>query len=185
MSAVVVFLLVAPVLVALVALRAPVRVCQVLTVTVGVLAFAGVLFLVPGAAHGETTLWRYLRVDAISVVFLLATSFLYAVVAAYSIGYLRAEESNEDFGGYARRFYVGINLFAWSMLAAPAATPRPIVERLSAEVTRIVQSDDVAARIFAYGFQPEGGTPQAAQRFLQAESTRWAAAIQATGVTME
>jgi tripartite-type tricarboxylate transporter receptor subunit TctC len=78
-----------------------------------------------------------------------------------------------------------VSLSGWSMLAAPAATPRPIVERMAAEVTRIVQSDDVAARIFAYGFQPEGGTPQAAQGFLQSEATRWAQAIRTTGVTME
>lgn len=172
MSAVVVFLLVAPVLVALVALRAPVRVCQVLTVTVGVLAFAGVLFLVPGAAHGETTLWRYLRVDAISVVFLLATSFLYAVVGAYSIGYLRAEEGNEDFGGYARRFSVGINLFAWSMLAAPLMSSLALLW-IAVEVTTVISALLVA-------IEDTDGAVEAAWKYVLIASAGLGIALLAT-----
>ncbi len=139
MTVVVVFLLVAPVLVALVALRAPVRVSQGLTVACGVLSFAGVVGLVPGAAHHDVALWRYLRVDAISVVFLLATAFLYALVAAYSIGYLRAEEDAEDFGPYARRFYVGLNLFAWSMLAAPLMSSLALLW-IAVEVTTVISA---------------------------------------------
>lgn len=167
-----VFLLAAPVLVALVALRAPVRVCQVLTVAVGVPAFAGVLYLVPGAAHQETTVWRYLRVDAISVVFLLATSFLYAVVGAYSIGYLRAEEKNEDFGGYARRFYVGVNLFAWSMLAAPLMSSLALLW-IAIEVTTVISALLVA-------IEDTDGAVEAAWKYVLIASAGLGIALLAT-----
>jgi hydrogenase-4 component F len=73
-----IILLAAPLLAALACLRSPVRVCQAVTITAGVASFATVLVLVPAAAHHDLTLGRYLRADAISVVFLLATSFLYA-----------------------------------------------------------------------------------------------------------
>jgi tripartite-type tricarboxylate transporter receptor subunit TctC len=81
--------------------------------------------------------------------------------------------------------FPAVSLSGWSLMAVPAATPRPIIDRLSAEITRIVQMPDVSARIYGYGFQPEGGTPEAARKFMQDEATRWAAAIKATGVTME
>ncbi|VTU36372.1 Bug family tripartite tricarboxylate transporter substrate binding protein [Variovorax sp. RA8] len=81
--------------------------------------------------------------------------------------------------------FPAVSLSGWSVMAMPAGTPKPIVDRLSAEITRIVQTPDVSARIFAYGFQPEGSTPEAARRFVQDETTRWTAAIKATGITME
>lgn len=81
--------------------------------------------------------------------------------------------------------YPAVSLSGWSVMAMPSGTPKPIVERLSSEITRIVQTPDVSARIFAYGFQPEGGNPDAARRFVQEETTRWTDAIKATGITME
>ena len=47
-----------------------------------------VIALVPAAAHRDLGYLACLRVDALSVVFLLATGFLYAAVAVYSVGYL-------------------------------------------------------------------------------------------------
>ena len=62
-----------PLLAALACLRSSVRACQAVTITAGVVSFATVLVLVPTAAHQDLALGRYLRADAISVVFLLAT----------------------------------------------------------------------------------------------------------------
>ena len=81
--------------------------------------------------------------------------------------------------------YPAVSLSGWSVMAMPSGTPKAIVDRLSTEITRIVQTPDVAARIFAYGFQPEGGSADAARRFVQEETTRWTDAIKATGITME
>jgi tripartite-type tricarboxylate transporter receptor subunit TctC len=81
--------------------------------------------------------------------------------------------------------FPSVNLPGWSMAAVPAATPKPIVDRLSAEITRIVQLPDVSARINSFGFQPEGGTPEAARKFLQEETSRWSAAIKAANITPE
>jgi hydrogenase-4 component F len=135
----VLLLLIVPFVVAVAALRAPVRLTQALTVAAGVVAFATALALVPTAAQHDVTTLRYLRVDALSAVFLLATSFLYAVVAAYSIGYLRAEEKDEDFGAYARKFYLGLNLFAWAMLAAPLMSSLALLW-IAIEVTTVISA---------------------------------------------
>ena len=68
----------------------------------GIACFALVLALVPAAAHRDLSYLSYLRVDAVSVIFLLATSFLYAAVAVYAVGYTKRHEEL-----YARRFYAG------------------------------------------------------------------------------
>jgi hydrogenase-4 component F len=98
-----VILLTVPLLAAVACLRSPVRACQAVTITAGVVSLATAVVLVPTAAHQDLTLGRYLRADAISVVFLLATSFLYAAVSAYSVGYLAGEAPTDEFSRYARR----------------------------------------------------------------------------------
>jgi hydrogenase-4 component F len=67
------------------------------------------------AVHG------WLRLDALGAVFLIATAFLYALAAAFSIGYFAGRAGEHGFGGYARRYYVLLNLFASSMVAVPLA----------------------------------------------------------------
>src|ERR1700689_2481953 len=90
------------------------KVSPVVTGTAGVACFGLVLALVPAAAHHDLSYLSYLRVDAVSAIFLLATGFLYAAVGIYSVGYIKHHGHDER---YARRFYAGFNLFAWSMLA--------------------------------------------------------------------
>ena len=139
MTATFVILLAGPLVAALACLRLPARACQAVTIAAGVVSFATVLALVPTAAHHDLTLGRYLRADAISVVFLLATSFLYAAVSAYSVGYFAGDASSTDFGRYARRFYAGLNLFAWSMLAAPLMSSLALLW-IAVEVTTVISA---------------------------------------------
>ena len=82
---------------------------------------------------------RYLRVDALSVVFLLATAFLYAGAAAYAVGYVTPEKGEADFPRYARRFYAGLNVFAASMLAAPLVNGLALLW-VAVEVTTVVSA---------------------------------------------
>jgi hydrogenase-4 component F len=64
----------------------------------------------------------WLRIDSLSAVFLLATGLLYAMAAAFSIGYLGVERSREGFAGFVKRYYALLNLFALSMLLVPLAS---------------------------------------------------------------
>lgn len=84
---------------------------------------------------------------------------------------------------FAEAGYPNVNLSGWSIAAVPAGTPRAIVDKLSAEISRIVQLPDVSERINGYGFVPTGGTAEAARKFLNDEMSRWEAAIKAAGLT--
>lgn len=74
---------------------------------------------------------------------------------------------------------------SWCMLLAPARTPQPIVDRLSAEVGRIVREPAMARRLQDLGFVVEGRPAAATAAFLGAEVERWAEVIRAANVTVE
>jgi tripartite-type tricarboxylate transporter receptor subunit TctC len=74
---------------------------------------------------------------------------------------------------------------SWCMLLAPARTPQPIVDRISAEVAKIVREPAMTARMQDLGFVIEGRTPAATGRFLGAEVERWGGVIRTAGITVE
>src|SRR5215472_17423506 len=118
-TAALLFVLIAPVIAAALALRAPVRAGCAATAVAGVCSFAAVLALVSTAARHDVVLGGFIRVDALSAVFLLATSFLYAAVAVYLIGYVHTGPGSAAEVRRDRRLLAGVNVFAWAMLAAP------------------------------------------------------------------
>ncbi|MGH3627024.1 MAG: proton-conducting transporter membrane subunit, partial [Sciscionella sp.] len=112
---------------------------EAVTIVLGVGSFGMALALIPSAAHGSVEL-GFLRADAISVVFLLGTTFLYAATAVYSVGYLRSDSEHAgETRGYARRFYVGINLFAWAMMCAPLVNGLALLW-VAVEITTVVSA---------------------------------------------
>src|SRR5262245_9837352 len=70
-------------------------------------------------------------------------------------------------------------------LAAPAGTPRPIIDRLSQELRLIVTSPDIRARIVGHGGDPVAGTPEDYADNIQREEGRWAAVIKKLGLKIE
>ena len=105
-----------------------------ITIASGIACFGLVLALVPSVTHGTLDYLSYLRADAVSVVFLLATGFLYAAVGVYAAGYLKHRTDR-----YARRFYLGFNVFAWAMLAAPLMGSLALLW-IAVEVTTVVSA---------------------------------------------
>jgi tripartite-type tricarboxylate transporter receptor subunit TctC len=63
----------------------------------------------------------------------------------------------------------------WYGLLAPAGTPKAIVDRLNAEVTRITATPDIQDKIRKFGVEPVSGpTPEQFAEFIKAEIPRWA-----------
>ena len=125
---------------------APPRVAQAVTAASGLLTLGLALAVVPAATHRTLTAVTYLRADALSVVFVMATGFLYAVAGVYSIGYLAAERraatdpaQRAEFRRYSRRFHLGLNVFAWSMVCAPLVNGLALLW-IAIEVTTVVSA---------------------------------------------
>jgi hydrogenase-4 component F len=140
-----------------------------ITVTAGVACFGLVLALIPAVAHRDLNYLSYLRVDALSAIFLLATSFLYAVVAIYTVGYA---ERQAHYPRYTSRLYAGLNLFAWAMLAAPLMSSLALLW-IAVEITTIVSALLVA-------IEDTDGAAEAAWKYVLIASAGLGLALLAT-----
>ena len=73
----------------------------------------------------------------------------------------------------------------WVLFLAPAGTPREIVQRVSAETAKIVNSPELKARFEQLGIEGVGNTPEQAGTFLADEIAKWAKVINTAGVKAE
>ena len=73
----------------------------------------------------------------------------------------------------------------WVLFLAPAATPREIVNRMSAETAKAINTPEMKARFESLGIEPGGTTPEQAAKFLDDEIAKWAKVIAAAGVKAE
>jgi tripartite-type tricarboxylate transporter receptor subunit TctC len=74
---------------------------------------------------------------------------------------------------------------AWIGLLAPAPTPGAVLERLSAETRRGMRAADVSDVLGRQGFDVVASTPAEFQRWIDAESAKWARVIRASGASAE
>jgi len=79
----------------------------------------------------------------------------------------------------------GYEAEAWFVLVAPAGTPQPIIDRLSAEVDRILKKPDVAERFAKLGATPVGGTPKQLGDFIAAETRKWQQVVKVSGAKVD
>ena len=70
----------------------------------------------------------------------------------------------------------------WFGLAAPAGTPRPIIDKLSHAANEAVKSDDVAKSLKAQTVEALGGTPEDFRKHMEAEHKRWSTVVTAAGL---
>jgi tripartite-type tricarboxylate transporter receptor subunit TctC len=70
-------------------------------------------------------------------------------------------------------------------LAAPAGTPRPIVERLNKELRAILVSDEMKKRLIDDGTDPAPSTPEEYAANIAREEAKWAALVQKLGLKIE
>jgi tripartite-type tricarboxylate transporter receptor subunit TctC len=69
-------------------------------------------------------------------------------------------------------------------IAAPAGTPRAIIERLSSEMRAIIASEEVSKRIVADGGDPAPATPEDYAASLERDEAKWAALIKKLGLVI-
>jgi tripartite-type tricarboxylate transporter receptor subunit TctC len=79
----------------------------------------------------------------------------------------------------------GFETGAWQGILAPAKTPKPIVDRLNAEVLKALNDPDVKTKFLEQGAQILGGTPQQYETYLIKETDRWNSVVKASGVSLD
>jgi hydrogenase-4 component F len=138
-SSVLVILVTLPFAVAAITYFLPLAAAKVLTMASGIAVFVLALTLVPTLAnHNAVAAGSLLRADALSIVFLVATAFLYAATAVFAGGYLHLASGGAG-TRYGKRFYAGLNLFCWSMVAAPLVNGLALLW-VAIEITTVISA---------------------------------------------
>lgn len=79
----------------------------------------------------------------------------------------------------------GFDIGTWFGVLAPAATPKPIVTRLNAEIVKIVGSADFQQRLLAAGAEPMSSSPEAFAKRINDETAKFATLVKEGKVTIE
>ena len=73
----------------------------------------------------------------------------------------------------------------WFGIFGPANLPKPIVDRLNAEVNRIVKDPAIRERFHTLGFETTGGSPQDLDNIMKSEAQKWSKVIRDANVKPE
>jgi tripartite-type tricarboxylate transporter receptor subunit TctC len=79
----------------------------------------------------------------------------------------------------------GYEATIWLGLMAPAATPKPILERLSSEVRKVINAPGVKDIWEKQGAVPMAMTPEEFGKFLREDIARWAKLVKDTGMKVD
>ncbi|HEY9447866.1 MAG TPA: tripartite tricarboxylate transporter substrate-binding protein, partial [Burkholderiales bacterium] len=69
----------------------------------------------------------------------------------------------------------------WYGIVVPAKTPRSIINRLNAEVTKILHMPEIKSFLFNQGLDVAPGTPEQFGAYIKSERTKWAKVVKASG----
>ncbi|MHA7685627.1 Bug family tripartite tricarboxylate transporter substrate binding protein [Cupriavidus sp. PET2-C1] len=81
--------------------------------------------------------------------------------------------------------YPGFSAVSWVGLSAPKGTPKPIVDKLEAEMMKAFRQPEVRAKLEANGFVVVASSSQDYARFVQSETERWGKVIKEAGIKPE
>jgi len=81
--------------------------------------------------------------------------------------------------------FPGFDCNTWYGLMAPRGTPQPIVERLNAELNRVLTTPVVIQRLIDQGVEATPGTPASLRDLIITETKRWRSVIKSAGITAE
>ena len=79
----------------------------------------------------------------------------------------------------------GYESSAWFALVAPRGTPKPMIDRLAAEVAKAMSDTNVRARFTDFGAEPMASSPDELGRFISAEVAKWKDIIAKAGIKAE
>lgn len=79
----------------------------------------------------------------------------------------------------------GFEAVSWFAMFAPPGTPKPVVDKIQAEISRILKLPEVAKRLTDIGLEPVGSTPEDLAAYQRSEIVKWAKVVKDSGARAE
>lgn len=79
----------------------------------------------------------------------------------------------------------GFQVIAWNGLYAPHGTPAAIIQKLNAEIAKILTLPEARQRLLELGHEAAGGTPDSLARFARTERDKWGPLVKSAGMKLE
>ena len=75
-----------------------------------------------------------------------------------------------------------LDIAGWNGIMAPTGTPRPVVDRMSAEINRIIQSPEGREQMLKFGLLATGTSPEEFAEVIRKDTPRWGEVIRKAGI---
>ncbi|MDO9358200.1 MAG: tripartite tricarboxylate transporter substrate binding protein [Polaromonas sp.] len=79
----------------------------------------------------------------------------------------------------------GFDMVSWQAMFVPANTPQPVIDRLHAEVMKVLALPEIQARLKGFGMEPSSMTPAQLAAYQKTEVEKWAKVIKAANIKAE
>jgi tripartite-type tricarboxylate transporter receptor subunit TctC len=86
---------------------------------------------------------------------------------------------------FAESGLAGYDASSWNGILVPAGTPRPIVDKLNAEIVKIMHTPGVLDRLAADGPIAIGNSPEEFASYIKAEQVKWSKVVREANIKVE
>ena len=90
-----------------------------------------------------------------------------------------------DVPTFAEAGVPGVVATSWNGVLATGGTPRTVIDRLNAEMVKILGSAELVQNLAAQGAEQGGGSPDEFAQFIRTEVAKWAKVVKAAGLHVD
>lgn len=90
-----------------------------------------------------------------------------------------------DIPTLAEQGLTGFEAVSWFALFAPANTPRPVIDKINAEVSKMIKGPEIAKRLSEIGLDPAGSSADELAAYQRTEIAKWAKVVKDSGAKVD
>jgi tripartite-type tricarboxylate transporter receptor subunit TctC len=104
---------------------------------------------------------------------------------ALAVSGAKRSQSAPDLPTIAESGVPGYEFTSWNGVHVTAGTPKPIINKIQAELVKVVALPDVKERMFGLGMEVAGSTPEQLAALVKSDIAKWGTVIKEAGVRVE